>query len=111
MQVTSLGRRLSLALSTVATAFFCLLFVHVQVQWLLRLATMGISLCATIMWAILYGWTPTIFATERTSVWWHYPHQLKHHVSSGNRMRLGLGAVSNVSIQALLPQLILIRTC
>ncbi|KZT44614.1 MFS general substrate transporter [Sistotremastrum suecicum HHB10207 ss-3] len=64
MQVTSLGRRLSLALSTVATAFFCLLFVHVQVQWLLRLATMGISLCATIMWAILYGWTPTIFATE-----------------------------------------------
>ncbi|KAF8158011.1 major facilitator superfamily domain-containing protein [Crassisporium funariophilum] len=59
-----LGRRLSLAGSTFITAFFCVVFVLVESKWAVRLSTVGISLSATAMWAVLYGWTPEIFGTK-----------------------------------------------
>ncbi|KAI0322023.1 MFS general substrate transporter [Amylostereum chailletii] len=59
-----LGRRLSLAGSTFVTAAFCLLFVMVDSQFAVTASTVGISLSATTMWAVLYGWTPEIFSTK-----------------------------------------------
>ncbi|THU90987.1 MFS general substrate transporter [Dendrothele bispora CBS 962.96] len=61
---SSLGRRWSLAGSTFITAFFCVVFVMVDSTWAIRATTVGISLSATTMWAVLYGWTPEIFGTE-----------------------------------------------
>ncbi|KAF5340081.1 hypothetical protein D9758_013141 [Tetrapyrgos nigripes] len=61
---SSLGRRWSLASSTFVTAFFCVVFVWVESTWAVRITTVGISLSATAMWAVLYGWTPEIFGTE-----------------------------------------------
>jgi len=45
---TSLGRRWSLAGSTLATAFFCVVFIYVEASWAVRGTTMAISLCATV---------------------------------------------------------------
>lgn len=59
-----LGRQLSLAGSTFFTAFFCALFAVAHETWTVRLSTVGISLSATTMWAVLYGWTPEIFGTK-----------------------------------------------
>ncbi|THH16949.1 hypothetical protein EW146_g3782 [Bondarzewia mesenterica] len=59
-----LGRRLSLAGSTFVTAFFCIVFVMVDGQFAVTASTIGISLSATAMWAVLYGWTPEIFGTK-----------------------------------------------
>ncbi|KAF9493580.1 MFS general substrate transporter [Pleurotus eryngii] len=59
-----LGRRWSLASSTFVTAFFCVIFVGVESPWAVRASTVGISLSATAMWAVLYGWTPEIFTTK-----------------------------------------------
>ncbi|KAI0335781.1 MFS general substrate transporter [Cubamyces sp. BRFM 1775] len=59
-----LGRRWSLAGSTFVTAFFCWVFAVVQHPWAVRASTVGISLSATAMWAVLYGWTPEIFGTK-----------------------------------------------
>ncbi|KAH9933165.1 MFS general substrate transporter [Epithele typhae] len=59
-----LGRRWSLAGSTFVTALFCSMFVVVEHPWLVRASTVGISLSATAMWAVLYGWTPEIFGTK-----------------------------------------------
>ncbi|KAF8907387.1 major facilitator superfamily domain-containing protein [Mucidula mucida] len=59
-----LGRRWSLAGSTFVTAFFCIVFAMVQESWAVRASTVGISLSATAMWAVLYGWTPEIFGTK-----------------------------------------------
>ncbi|RDB14860.1 putative MFS-type transporter PB1E7.08c [Hypsizygus marmoreus] len=59
-----LGRRWSLAGSTFITAFFCVVFVMVESSWAVRASTVGISLSATAMWAVLYGWTPEIFGTK-----------------------------------------------
>ncbi|KZT73865.1 MFS general substrate transporter [Daedalea quercina L-15889] len=59
-----LGRRLSLAGSTFVTAFFCVVFVVVEQSWAVRASTVGISLSATAMWAVLYGWTPEMFGTK-----------------------------------------------
>ncbi|TFK93073.1 MFS general substrate transporter [Polyporus arcularius HHB13444] len=59
-----LGRRWSLAGSTFVTAFFCWVFVIVEHPWAVRASTVGISLSATAMWAVLYGWTPEIFGTK-----------------------------------------------
>ncbi|KAK7037249.1 hypothetical protein VNI00_011240 [Paramarasmius palmivorus] len=59
-----LGRRWSLAGSTFTTAFFCVVFVMVQSSWAVRASSVGISLSATAMYAVLYGWTPEIFGTE-----------------------------------------------
>ncbi|KAI0953359.1 hypothetical protein AcW1_007597 [Taiwanofungus camphoratus] len=59
-----LGRRWSLAGSTFVTAFFCAIFVLVEQSWAVRASTVGISLSATAMWAVLYGWTPEIFGTK-----------------------------------------------
>ncbi|KZT11946.1 MFS general substrate transporter [Laetiporus sulphureus 93-53] len=59
-----LGRRWSLAGSTFVTAFFCAVFVFVEQSWAVRASTVGISLSATAMWAVLYGWTPEIFGTK-----------------------------------------------
>ncbi|KAG6860790.1 hypothetical protein C0995_007596 [Termitomyces sp. Mi166 len=59
-----LGRRWSLAGSTFITAFFCVVFVGVESSWAVRASTVGISLSATTMWAVLYGWTPEIFGTK-----------------------------------------------
>ena len=61
---SSIGRRWSLAGSTFATGAFCLLFVAVESSWAVRATTVGLSLNSTIMWAVLYGWTPEIFSTE-----------------------------------------------
>ncbi|PPQ73324.1 hypothetical protein CVT26_015347 [Gymnopilus dilepis] len=61
---SSLGRRWSLAGSTFLTGFFCIMFVTVEATWLVRTSTVGISLSATAMWAVLYGWTPEIFGTK-----------------------------------------------
>ncbi|TDL17241.1 MFS general substrate transporter [Rickenella mellea] len=61
---SSLGRRLSLAGSTFVTAAFCLVFVFSESSFAVRVSTIGISLSATTMWAVLYGWTPEIFDTE-----------------------------------------------
>ncbi|GLB38653.1 putative sugar (and other) transporter [Lyophyllum shimeji] len=58
------GRRWSLAGSTFVTAFFCAVFVMVESTWAVRASTVGISLSATTMWAVLYGWTPEIFGTK-----------------------------------------------
>lgn len=58
-----LGRKGSLAGMTILTAFCCFLFVHVSGPLLIRLSSLGISLCSTAMYAILYGWTPEIFST------------------------------------------------
>ncbi|KAL1950548.1 hypothetical protein VTO73DRAFT_5672 [Trametes versicolor] len=59
-----LGRRWSLAGSTFVTAFFCWVFIVVEHPWAVRASTVGISLSATAMWAVLYGWTPEIFGTK-----------------------------------------------
>ncbi|KAI0754860.1 MFS general substrate transporter [Daedaleopsis nitida] len=59
-----LGRRWSLAGSTFVTAFFCWVFAVVEHPWAVRASTVGISLSATAMWAVLYGWTPEIFGTK-----------------------------------------------
>ncbi|KAG6865049.1 hypothetical protein C0991_005495 [Blastosporella zonata] len=58
------GRRWSLAGSTFITALFCVVFVVVESSWAVRASTVGISLSATTMWAVLYGWTPEIFGTK-----------------------------------------------
>ncbi|KAF5377815.1 hypothetical protein D9615_006670 [Tricholomella constricta] len=58
------GRRWSLAGSTFVTAFFCVVFAVVESSWAVRASTVGISLSATAMWAVLYGWTPEIFGTK-----------------------------------------------
>jgi len=61
---SQLGRRWSLAGSTFVTALFCVLFVLVKSSWAVTATTVGISLSATTMWAVLYGWTPEIFGTK-----------------------------------------------
>ncbi|KAI0040049.1 MFS general substrate transporter [Auriscalpium vulgare] len=59
-----LGRRVSLAASTFVTALFCTIFAMVDGQFAITASTVGISLSATTMWAVLYGWTPEIFGTK-----------------------------------------------
>ncbi|KAL4073313.1 major facilitator superfamily domain-containing protein [Scleroderma yunnanense] len=59
-----LGRRGSLAGMTAFTALCCLMFVQFKGPLLIRLSSLGISLCSTTMYAVLYGWTPEIFGTE-----------------------------------------------
>ena len=61
---SSFGRRWSLAGSTFLTALFCVVFVKVDGPFLLKSSTVGVSLASTVMWAILYGWTPEIFPTH-----------------------------------------------
>ncbi|KAJ7250029.1 major facilitator superfamily domain-containing protein [Mycena haematopus] len=65
--LTPLGRRWSLAGSTLVTAGFCTLFVFAQKAdkgWAVRVSAIGVGLASTTMWAVLYGWTPEIFATK-----------------------------------------------
>ncbi|KAL0565988.1 hypothetical protein V5O48_016027 [Marasmius crinis-equi] len=50
MVESPLGRRWSLA--------------GMQASWAVRASSVGISLSATAMYAVLYGWTPEIFGTE-----------------------------------------------
>ncbi|KII90655.1 hypothetical protein PLICRDRAFT_137021 [Plicaturopsis crispa FD-325 SS-3] len=64
MVESPLGRRWSLAGSTFVTAFFCVVFVIVETPLAVRASTVGISLSATAMYAVLYGWTPEIFGTK-----------------------------------------------
>jgi MFS family permease len=59
-----LGRRLALAGSTFLTALLCAVFVVVSEPFAVTATTVGISLSATTMWAVIYGWTPEIFATR-----------------------------------------------
>ncbi|KAJ7081868.1 major facilitator superfamily domain-containing protein [Mycena belliarum] len=62
--LTPLGRRWSLAGSTLATAAFCTLFAlaqSVQSVWAVRISTVGVGLASTCP---LYSWTPEIFATK-----------------------------------------------
>lgn len=60
---SSLGRKGSLVGMTILTAICCFLFVNVSGPLLIRASSLGISLCSTAMYAILYGWTPEIFST------------------------------------------------
>ncbi|KAJ7143606.1 MFS general substrate transporter [Mycena crocata] len=65
--LTPLGRRWSLAGSTLFTAAFCILFIfaqNAQNVWAVRFSAVGVGLSSTTMWAVLYGWTPEIFATK-----------------------------------------------
>ncbi|KAJ6460397.1 MFS general substrate transporter [Mycena vitilis] len=65
--ITPLGRRWSLAGSTLITAGFCILFVFAQSaqsSLATRISAIGVGLASTTMWAVLYGWTPEIFATK-----------------------------------------------
>ncbi|KAJ7274109.1 MFS general substrate transporter [Mycena rebaudengoi] len=65
--LTPLGRRWSLAGSTLFTAGFCILFVFAQQAqnvWAVRGSAVGVGLASTTMWAVLYGWTPEIFGTK-----------------------------------------------
>ncbi|KAF8547038.1 MFS general substrate transporter [Imleria badia] len=64
MVESALGRRLSLAGTTLLTAFFCVFFVLFESPLLVRISSVGISLSATTMYAVLYGWTPEIFGTK-----------------------------------------------
>jgi len=59
-----LGRKFSLAGSTFVTALFCAVFILVDSQVAITSSAIGISLSATAMWAVLYGWTPEIFSTK-----------------------------------------------
>lgn len=64
MVESPLGRRGSLAATTFVTAFFCIVFALVRSALLVRVSSVGISLSATTMYAVLYGWTPEIFGTK-----------------------------------------------
>lgn len=64
MVESPLGRRWSLAGSTLLTVFFSFVFVQMHVSWAVRASSVGISVSATAMYAVLYGWTPEIFGTE-----------------------------------------------
>ncbi|KAH7924538.1 MFS general substrate transporter [Leucogyrophana mollusca] len=64
MVESRLGRRGSLASTTFVTAFFCVVFVLVRSPLAVRMSSVGISLSATTMYAVLYGWTPEIFGTK-----------------------------------------------
>ncbi|KAH0826166.1 major facilitator superfamily domain-containing protein [Lanmaoa asiatica] len=55
MVESALGRRRSLAGMTLLTAFFCMVFVLVENPFLVRVSSVGISLSATTMYAVLYG--------------------------------------------------------
>ncbi|KAF7339216.1 MFS general substrate transporter [Mycena venus] len=65
--ITPLGRRWSLAGSTLVTAGSCVLFVFAQSaqsSLAIHISTIGFGLASKTMYAILYGWTPEIFATK-----------------------------------------------
>ncbi|KAF9240236.1 major facilitator superfamily domain-containing protein [Melanogaster broomeanus] len=71
MVETSLGRRGSLAASTLLTAVFCVMFVNVQSPLLVRVSSVGISLSATVRlrllnlrYLVIDRWTPEIFGTK-----------------------------------------------
>ncbi|KAH6871577.1 hypothetical protein BKA70DRAFT_1241736 [Coprinopsis sp. MPI-PUGE-AT-0042] len=49
--------------STLITVLFCMVFS----PWAIRASTVGISLSATALWAVLYSWTQEIFATSALS--------------------------------------------
>ncbi|KAK4685766.1 hypothetical protein P7C73_g4374, partial [Tremellales sp. Uapishka_1] len=60
---TSLGRRKSLAICTLATALSTFAFIRVEQNWAVVVSSMIISMMATAMYAVLYGMTPEIFGT------------------------------------------------
>ncbi|KAJ9120695.1 hypothetical protein QFC22_002626 [Naganishia vaughanmartiniae] len=61
---SSLGRRRSLALFTLATAMAMFVFTAVVDEWAVLASSMLISLAGTAMYAVLYGMTPEIFSIE-----------------------------------------------
>jgi sugar phosphate permease len=63
-QPTTGGRRGALILSTFATCLFYAMFALVDSRAALWLSTIGSNLSAGTMWAVLYGMTPELFATE-----------------------------------------------
>ncbi|RXK39614.1 membrane transporter [Tremella mesenterica] len=60
---TSLGRRKSLAICTIATALSTFAFIRVSADWAVVVSSMVIALAATAMYAVLYGMTPETFGT------------------------------------------------
>jgi len=64
MVETRLGRRGSLLSTTLITAFFCVVFAQVTSPLAVRVSSAAISLSATTMYAVLYGWTPELFGTK-----------------------------------------------
>ncbi|WVQ97518.1 hypothetical protein IAU59_004632 [Kwoniella sp. CBS 9459] len=61
---TSLGRRKSLAICTIATSISTFAFVYVEAKWAVVVSSMIISGAATAMYAVLYGMTPETFGTS-----------------------------------------------
>ncbi|WVF70394.1 hypothetical protein IAT40_005184 [Kwoniella sp. CBS 6097] len=61
---TSLGRRKSLAICTIATSISTFAFVYVEAKWAVVVSSMVISGAATAMYAVLYGMTPETFGTS-----------------------------------------------
>ncbi|KAH8919670.1 MFS general substrate transporter [Atractiella rhizophila] len=60
----SLGRRGSMFWSTVLTAAAALSFALVRSAFWIVFTTIVFSFGATIMWAVLYSWTPQLFETR-----------------------------------------------
>lgn len=57
MVESALGRRRSLAVMTLFTALFCMLFVIVQSPLFIRISSVGISLSATVSEHFCEGFT------------------------------------------------------
>ncbi|WVW78971.1 hypothetical protein I302_100934 [Kwoniella bestiolae CBS 10118] len=61
---TTLGRRKSLAICTLATGLSTFAFINVEAKWAVVVSSMVISAAATAMYAVLYGMTPETFGTS-----------------------------------------------
>ncbi|EGG10311.1 uncharacterized protein MELLADRAFT_115563 [Melampsora larici-populina 98AG31] len=58
---TRLGRKYSMVLSTFLTAIGTLVFITVRTEKGVIMSSMAISLAATLMYAVIYGYTPEVF--------------------------------------------------
>ncbi|KAK4052685.1 hypothetical protein OIV83_001972 [Microbotryomycetes sp. JL201] len=69
---TSLGRIKTLAISTLVTSASTLVFVFVQTQAGIMASSAAVSLAATLMYAVIYAYTPEAFPTttrQRDGLW------------------------------------------
>ncbi|GAA5988837.1 hypothetical protein JCM10908_006191 [Rhodotorula pacifica] len=58
---TPLGRAKTLAISTLATSAATVVFVFVSTSFGIVLSSMAVSFASTLMYAVIYGFTPEIF--------------------------------------------------
>ncbi|GAA6041511.1 hypothetical protein JCM8097_001915 [Rhodosporidiobolus ruineniae] len=61
---TSWGRAKTLALSTLATSGATFVFVFVEGKGGVVMSSMAVSLASTLMYAVIYGWSPELFPTS-----------------------------------------------